>query len=434
MADGVGRALPVACEDWAHTKAAYRLFSNERVTEKEILSGHIEATLNRLEATDGPVLILHDTTDFIFKRGERLAVGWPKKNAGGRVANRLHTKSTVHMHGSLAVTLDGLPLGLAAAKIWERPDITPRRKLPDREYKALPLEQKESYRWFENMRDAINRPGLPERCIHVADREADMLALYHFAQEHKTHFLVRANYNRPTDRTGGTIAGRMNKVPVAGTRSVTFKDASGAMHTADLQIKYSKMTIVRSRHKRTDLPPIEVTIIHAYEKGKPKSRPRLEWKLATNLEVKTLAQAVEKLDWYAMRWKIETFHKILKSGCKVEDSKMRTTHRLTNLIAVSCILGWRIFWMTMVKRLKEKASPELALTKLERLLLDRKIKDKNGPVTKDLAYYVNKIARLGGYLNRANDPPPGNLVMWRGMTRLSDMTLGAELMVELVGN
>ena len=59
------------------------------------------------------------------------------------------------------------------------------------------------------------------------------------------------------------------------------------------------------------------------------------------------AEAIEKLDWYAMRWKIETFHKRLKSGCHAEDSRLRTAQRLTNLIALFCILSWRIFWLTM---------------------------------------------------------------------------------------
>jgi hypothetical protein len=146
--------------------------------------------------------------------------------------------------------------------------------------------------------------------------------------------------------------------------------------------------------------------------------------------------AIEKLEWYAMRWKIEVFHKILKSGCKAEESKLRTAERLVNLISVFCILSWRIFWMTMINRSAPDAPPNLALTKVEMGLLDHLVKDKDEerPGRKALSHYLTKIARLGGYLARANDPPPGNMVMWRGLSRLTDIELGAVVGVKLVGN
>lgn len=438
MADDIGKPIPVACDDWANTKAAYRLLSNDRVTDKEILSGHFEATRGRMSAAKGPLLILHDTTEFVFKRGDGLAVGWPRKQPGGsgpgRIAVRLHTKYSVFMHSSLVVTPTGLPLGLAAAKLWTRPEVTPRKALSEREYKALSPEKKESFRWFENVRDATDLLGSPERCVHVADREADILALYHFAEQSGTRFLVRASYNRYTFETGETVDQLITKTPLAGTHRVSFKDTKGKVRVVPLEIKFCRAKLVRSRGKPRDLPPVEVTMIYAYENTKPQGQPKLEWKLVTNLEVNTLEQAIEKIDWYAMRWKIETFHKILKSGCKVEDSKLRTTPRLTNLIAVSCILAWRIFWMTMINRSGTSLPSHLVLTEFECRVLDRRIKDKNAVKQRDVAHYVNKIARLGGYLNRANDPPPGNTIMWRGITKLSEIVIGAEIGAELVGN
>ena len=129
-----------------------------------------------------------------------------------------------------------------------------------------------------------------------------------------------------------------------------------------------------------------------------------------------------------MRWKIETYHKILKSGCKAEDSKLRTAERLVNLIAMFCILSWRIFWLTMLNRAAPNASPRMALTKLEIQLLDKLIADnrsqnKHG----SLSSYLVRLARLGGYLARATDPPPGNTVIWRGMSRLTDIEIGFQL-------
>ena len=104
------------------------------------------------------------------------------------------------------------------------------------------------------------------------------------------------------------------------------------------------------------------------------------------------------------------FHKILKSGCKAEESKLRTAQRLANLISVFCILSWRVFWMTMLNRSAPDAPPDLALTEAEIGLLDHLMKDKDQkPLRrKTLSHYLTKIARLGGYLARASDPPPGN--------------------------
>ena len=102
------------------------------------------------------------------------------------------------------------------------------------------------------------------------------------------------------------------------------------------------------------------------------------------------------------------FHKILKSGCRTEDSRLRTAERLVNLIAIFCIVSWRIFWMTMLNRAAPDAPPTLALTRTEMRLIDHLVPDKSGiPDRKSISRYLVKIARLGGYLARASDPPPG---------------------------
>jgi hypothetical protein len=160
-----------------------------------------------------------------------------------------------------------------------------------------------------------------------------------------------------------------------------------------------------------------LTVIHAEERGTPKNRDKIEWKLITDLPVQSRSDAIEKVNWYAMRWKIETFHKILKSGCRAEESQLRTAERLVNLISVFCILSWRIFWLTMLNRTDPDAPPDLALTQTEIDLLDKLVADKN-ETANTVSHYLIKLARLGGYLARANDGPPGNKVIWRGLSRL----------------
>jgi hypothetical protein len=134
-----------------------------------------------------------------------------------------------------------------------------------------------------------------------------------------------------------------------------------------------------------------------------------------------------------MRWRIETFHKILKTGCRAEASELRTAQRIVNLIAVFCVLSRRIFWMTMMNRVTPSASPLAALTDVETHLLDTLLPERPKRRKSTLSTYLIKIARLGGCLARANDSPPGNMVMWRGMSRLTDIELGFMVGVELCG-
>lgn len=143
--------------------------------------------------------------------------------------------------------------------------------------------------------------------------------------------------------------------------------------------------------------PLELTMIYAEERGTSKGRARISWKLLTDLPVRSCAEAIEKLQWYALRWKIEVFHKVLKSGCKVELSRLRTAPRLVNLIATCCIVAWRIFWLTMLNRSQPALAPTVALTQLELQLLDQLAPDRKTPPTPPtLSDYVVKLARLGG--------------------------------------
>lgn len=155
FAGSVGATTPRACQDWANTKAAYRFFSNDRVSEANILAGHFLSTRDRFAAASGrPILVLHDTTEFSFTREDIASVGMIKKLTVG-YAGKYHTTCGILMHSSLVTTTEGLPLGLAAIKFWNRDKFhganALKRKInPTR----VPIEKKESIRWLENVRQA----------------------------------------------------------------------------------------------------------------------------------------------------------------------------------------------------------------------------------------------------------------------------------------
>jgi hypothetical protein len=384
-------------------------------------------------------LVLHDTTEFTFKREDIDAIGRLNKGAAGK--NHLgqtnyYTSCGILMHSSLAVTTDGLPLGLAAIKFWTRQKFKGTNALKKRiNPTRVPIEQKESIRWLENLRQSTALLDCPQRCIHVGDRESDIYELFCAAKQVETHFVVRTCVDRLAGKGDHTIADEMKDVGVKGVYRIEVRNNKGQFDQAILEIKYHRLRVLPPIGKQRQYPELTLTVIHAQETTMPKDREKIDWKLMTDLPVNSRTEAIQKIQWYALRWKIELFHKILKSGCRAEQSKLRTAERLVNLISVFSVLSWRIFWLTMINRTAPEAPPELALTKIEIGLLDELLKDSStsSPPKNNLSTYLTKIARLGGYLGRANDSPPGNTVMWRGMSRLTDIALGFAIAAKLCG-
>ena len=440
MDAGFGETIPLACQDWANTKAAYRFFSNGRVSEEDILRGHFDATRRRFAASDGPILVLHDTTEFSWRRKRPEAVGFTTKVSSGKDKSgrdRMHTVCGLLMHSSLAATTDGLPLGMAAVKFWTRKkfkgtNALRRRINPTR----VPIEGKESMRWLDNLRQSTGLLGDPARCVHICDREGDIWELFCLARELDTHFLIRRCSDRLAGDGSHTVASIMAEEKIRGLHRVAVRDDKGKLGSTQVEISYRRMIIRPPIGKQKRYPALVLTVLHAREPEEPVGRPRIDWKLITDLPVDSHDAAIEKLQWYAMRWKIEVFHKILKSGCRAEQARLRTAERLVRLLAVFCILSWRMFWLTMLNRVEPDLEPALVLTGLETSILDRLVSDPTADPSpaRTLSLYLIKIARLGGYLARAKDPPPGNIVMWRGLSRLNDIALGATLQINNVGN
>jgi hypothetical protein len=263
----VGQSIPLACQDWAQTKAAYRFLSNDRVNEHDILSGHFEATCARFQATDGPILVLQDTTEFSYQRDQPELIGaigkMPyRKQVSGNPPVR--TVCGILMHSSLAVTPEGLPLGLASITFWTRKKFKGCNALkkainPTR----VPIEEKESFRWLRNLQQSTVRFNDPDRCIHVGDRESDIYELFCMAKELGTHFLVRTCQDRLVGDGEHTMSDEMSAVQVKGLHRVETRDAKGHSSHALLEIKYRQVTVLPPVGKRSRYPAQQVTVIHA---------------------------------------------------------------------------------------------------------------------------------------------------------------------------
>lgn len=247
----LGQSIPMACQDWANTKAAYRFLSNAHVHEDVILEGHFHSTRERFNATSGPVLILHDTTTLTFQREDQQPIGITHKAYGGKERDGRHKSRAlcgILMHSSLAVTPEGLPLGLAAVKFWSRQEFKGctalKRKInPTR----VPIETKESFRWLDNLRQSTTLSGRADRCVQIGDRESDIYELFCLARQLDTHFLFRTCVDRLAGDGSHTVANEMEEVRVRGLHRVEVCDRHGNVSTAVLELRFKRIHL---------LPPI----------------------------------------------------------------------------------------------------------------------------------------------------------------------------------
>lgn len=247
LARNIGQPIPLACQDWANTKAAYRFLSNRRVNESAILAGHFQATRERAITANGPILVLHDTTEFTFSRESVEAIGILKTSFTGRAKDgrpRHHTLCGILMHSSLAVTVEGLPLGLAAVKFWTRSKFKGTNALkrsvnPTR----VPIEEKESIRWLENLKQSTDLVGDASRCIHIGDRESDIYELFCAAEKSGTKFLLRTCVDRLAEDGQRTISAVMKTAKVKAIHRIEIRDAKGAVSEAAVEVKYQRLRV-----------------------------------------------------------------------------------------------------------------------------------------------------------------------------------------------
>ena len=266
----IGGTLPAACQDWAATKAAYRFFSNTRVDEGLILAGHLAATKARFAVTTGPTLVLHDTTEFSFSRDNPDAVGQISLIKGRHAT---HNVCGVLMHSSLVLAPQGVPLGLAAVKFWTRKKFKGTNALKKKVNPTrIPIEQKESVRWLENLKQSTELLGDPSRCVHIGDRESDIFELFCAAREAKTHFLVRTCVDRLAAGGDTTISNVMECEPIRGDHEVEVRDGHGRVSRIKLDLRFRRMTVHPPIGKQKRYSSLELTVIHADEREPPTGR------------------------------------------------------------------------------------------------------------------------------------------------------------------
>ena len=357
-------------------------------------------------------------------------------NGGGRWGVLLHL-----LH---AFSPDGTPLGTLAAARWVRGEQPTAARSRDR-LKALPIEEKESYRWLETLRvaqaEAARCPAT--RIVCVADSEADIYELLAEAQTRpqRIDWIVRGCHDRALQRDAKSAAARHLRdetlqQPVLFTQPITVRGREQKVSCDDrarrqarparqalVEVRAARVTLRPPSRPDRELPAIAVNVVLVQEVDAPVGDEPVEWLLLTSLPVGDADHVREVIQFYCVRWMIEILFRVLKSGCRVEARRFETLDRLLRCLAVYLIVAWRTLFVCRHARSCPDLSCEAVFEPQEWKpvwTVLRRCPPPPQPPT--LAEMTHLVAELGGYVPRKKSPP-GPQTVWIGLQRMQDFAL-----------
>ena len=416
----------------------YRLIDHPdttRVTPENILAPHRERTLRRMQQAK-TVLCIQDGSDLNFATHGRcrdLELIGKNRGSAGTLG--------LHMHTMLVVDGNGVPLGVPHIEYG-----SPQKNA------QLGTERppRKTERWMRGLRacSAMASELRGVRPVSVMDREADVFEI--FAEQHRLgniDIIVRAKNNRRLVRGHPKLFDMVGAQPALETIEIAVarrsaRRAAGSQRrqelrparTAHAKLRWKEVTLPPPNGATNRQTPVTMTILHLLEETPPEDGGKpLEWLLLTTLPVKSAKQARKILEFYALRWRIEDYFKIVKSGCKVEHLNHRTADRIERAVTINAVIAWRIAAMTLLGRETPELDASVMFSDYELSALEVFAKPRNLDPPHDLAAAILIMAIMGGYLNRKNAPPPGHKIIWRGYTRLTNYAAAFEMLDKFHG-
>jgi hypothetical protein len=417
--------IPQACASAMAAKAAYRFLDNEKIQWQAILDPHYAATEARVR--EQPlVLVAQDTTSLNYSTH-------PHTQGLGPIGTQSEKVRGLMVHDTMAFTARGIPLGLLNLQCWARDGIGSRD-----ERHSKPIEDKESFKWLESYAavSAVQQRVRKTQMVVMADREADIHEVF-AAQANTPHgaqLLIRAERSRNRQVLGeeeahASLWRTLEQQEPIGTREILIPPSEKrAARKATLEVRSAPVTL-RPPKRSPHLAPVALWAVLAQELNPAPEVEGLEWMLLTTVAVQHKEDAFERLNWYARRWGIEVYHRILKSGCRVEARQLEQAHRLLNCLAIDLVVAWRIYHLTTLGEKTPEVPCTIYFTDSEwKALCTFVSRTKTPPkLPPSLNEAVRLLGQLGGHLGRKRDGHPGTEVLWRGMARLTDIGLAYEL-------
>lgn len=407
--------IPEACSCKAKTMGAYRFFHNPKVTMDVVLHAHKEASLERIKQ-HRVVLAPQDSTTLNYSTHPMTEGLGPVNNADDETIGLL-------LHDTLAFTEEGTPLGVLDAQCWAR-DPQDRGKR-HRRYE-LPIEQKESMKWLRSFRKVAEVQKLCPNTVLVSigDRESDLHDLFAEAVKDPRGpgLLVRAEKSRNRKVGQQFLWDFMLQQDVAGSMKIHLpRRGSRKARETWIDVRFAEVELKAPKRSRT-LPPVRIWAVYIIEQAVVDTP--IEWMLLTTVEVKDLADAQKRVEWYSARWGIELYHRTLKSGCRIKDRQLGRADRIERCLGIDMVVAWRIYHLTMLGR----EAPELPCTVFFKDVEWKALccYAKKTPVPPQQPPSLRKamfmVGAIGGHLGRKGDGFPGTQTLWRGLQRLDTAT------------
>ena len=416
----------------AAVRGHYRMIDQpaaSEVTPENILAPHRQRTLQRMQGQQA-VLCLQDGSDLNFAEHpgcSGLGLIGKNKRAAGTLG--------LHMHSTLVVNGEGLPLGVPHIQ-YEAPD--------GQADKGRPLEERKTYHWVRGLRAcaALAQELDGVRPVSVMDREGDVFAL--FAEQRRLgslDLLVRAKHNRVLGQDVPKLFDAVRAETAQARLEIHVGRLSarrGSRGQQGSEAREQRAAQVGLRWKTLQLPapkggaaPVSLNLVHVREETEPANAERLEWFLLTTLPVQSRQDAERVLNWYRLRWRIEDWHRVLKSGCKVEHLGHRTGERIERAVTINAVIAWRLTVMTLLGRETPELPAAVLYSDIESMALNDFARDRKLPPPDNLGRAVRTMAILGGYLNRNKEPPPGHQKIWSGYTLLNAASQAYERVIRM---
>jgi hypothetical protein len=401
-----------------------RFLANRKVTVERLLAGWGEPTA--AAAAGRHILAIQDTSEINFRttRNRTRGLGEIGKGVGRGVL----------LHAMVALDAESEAcLGLVAGDIWTRQG---RISVPHRK---RPLEDKESRRWVTTATAAKTVLSTAATITMVADREADLYALWALvpglgSPGPGVHVLGRVHHDRSLVG-GGTLARIAQQWPLADTRCIALRERQDRPErAARVELRFGTLAIARPRDGAPDLPAqVELSLVELSEPDPPPGTEPVKWRLLTSHAVPDAATAWQIVAWYRARWIIEQLFRLLKQqGLRLEDSQIETADRLLKLVAIATHAAVITVQLLQARDGRSAEPASISLSGEELSTLDalqpgytgHTPLQKNPHPHRSLAWAAWLIARLGGWDGYPSSRPPGPITFKNGLDKLRLLAQG----------
>ena len=439
-----GASIPKASGAWAGSKAAYRLVDNAAVDPAALLAAQRDAVLGRARG-QAVVLAVQDTTSLNFSTHRHT-------RGLGPISNNADKTIGLHLHSTLFLREDGQTLGVLDALVFAR-DPAQFKAGPKNARDRKPAGEKESRKWLQSAAASARAASELEgtQVINIGDREGDSYELFLQHREERTQgggqheLLIRCQHDRKLTHDHDRLISHLQKQPIAAHWSVEVPRQPGQkVRVATLAIRFAQVEFAPPAHQvqhRKQSQTITLWAVSAEEENPPAGRAPICWRLLSTAPIADATAGITAVRRYSQRWQIELFHKILKSGCRVEERQFEAIERIKRCLMLDIIIAARILALSRTGRepnsRERPASDWLAEAEWKSLWshIHRSATPPDDPPSTHQA--VRWIARLGGFLGRKHDGEPGMITLWRGLHRLHDIASTWQLLTDLlklVGN